>query len=65
MAEQDAPFCYVAEKNGRCLGVTASDFEVKAFYAKFAGCEIKSLANRDEWLSYCKRVPFGEERTNG
>lgn len=64
MAETTQAWCYVAEKDGRCLGITASDFEVKEFYSKFAGCEIKPIQSREEWDSYCQRVPFGPGKKN-
>lgn len=53
------PFAYAAEKNGRCLGVTAGDYEVKRFYQDFVGCDIKAVATREDWDAYCKVVPFG------
>jgi hypothetical protein len=56
------PFCFVAEKHGRCLGVCAPDKSLLAnFYSEFVGCEIKSLPSRDDWISYRDTVPFGTE----
>lgn len=57
------PFCFVAEKDGRCLGVCAAgDDLLKKFYSDFVGFEIKSLSTREDWISYMDAVPFGPER---
>lgn len=54
------PFCYVAERDGKWVGVVAPDTDalVKAFYKKFAGEKIFPLHTREEWEAYTKNVPI-------
>jgi len=55
------PFCFVAEKDGCCLGVCAPDrYLLSNFYSEFVSCDIKSLKTREDWISYRDTVPFGE-----
>ncbi|HET7413400.1 MAG TPA: hypothetical protein VFJ18_12150, partial [Pararhizobium sp.] len=58
----DEPFCYVAEKKGRCFGVTAGDFEVERFYRDFAGYTIRPIPTRDHWDIYRKAMLFGRDK---
>jgi hypothetical protein len=56
------PFCFVAEKGGRCLGVCAPDDALLSnFYKQFVGYEIKPLGTRADWDDYRNRVPFGHD----
>lgn len=52
-------FCFAAERDGRCMGVTAADYEVDRFYRDFAGYDIKSFKTRADWDAYCAVTPFG------
>ncbi len=58
----NTPFVYVAEKNGRCWGVNAGDYQVARFYKSFAGYDIKAMATEQDWINYHKSTPFGHPK---
>lgn len=62
MSEKHLPFCYVAERDGCWVGVTAGDFDVERFYSDHAGDTIKPIATREEWSAYLEKTPGLHER---
>ena len=56
-----SPFCFVAERDGCCWGVTSPNCDVRKFYSEFAGYAIKPLASREDWIAYRDQTPFFED----
>lgn len=48
------PFCYVAERDGKWVGVGSVEnkAEMRRFYRDFAGDKILPMQTREDWDSY-------------
>lgn len=54
------PFCFVAEKEGRCFGVCTGEQEyLDDFYHDFVGFQIRPIASSEEYQEYIAATPFG------
>ena len=60
MSEDRKPWAHVALKNGKMRGVIAADLppkDIRKFYGEFAGYDMKTVYNRDEYNALLKSAP--------